>query len=338
MSARVMASLWMGLTVATLAACATGSDSGAPAVSGSAPPPAIESPSGDSARSVETARLVDVGSGRTLYLACSGRGSPTVVLVSGKGERAETWMTGDDGGPSAHAVYPRVAQGNRVCAYDRPGTESVNASGREPGRSTLVPQPTTGTDAARDLNAVLEASGEPGPYVLVGHSYGGDIVRLYAAANPTRVAGLVLDDALSEDLTKRLTPEQTVEFEKLNSPETQHSLPGAETFQLSRVEAELRAVKGPPGVPTIVLSADRTPISSADIASGQLPPFVTQEFADALWSAQLAAQDELAAKFPGAVHITRTNSAHYIHVEQPTLVVDAIYEVIARARGTSTPR
>jgi pimeloyl-ACP methyl ester carboxylesterase len=64
---------------------------------------------------------------------------------------------------------------------------------------------------------------------------------------------------------------------------------------------------------------------------------VTQEFADALWTAQLAAQDELAAKFSGATHITKTNSGHYIHVEQPQLVVDAITQVVDAARGTPRP-
>src|SRR3954453_196848 len=73
-----------------------------------------------------------------------------------------------------------------------------------------------------------------------------------------------------------------------------------------------------------VLSADRTVISAADIASGQLPPFVDQAFADALWSAQLAAQDELAPNLLGATHITSTNAGHYIHVEQPQIVVEAI--------------
>jgi hypothetical protein len=64
---------------------------------------------------------------------------------------------------------------------------------------------------------------------------------------------------------------------------------------------------------------------------------VDQEFADALWAAQLAAQDELAKMFPGAEHITNTNSNHYIHNEQPQLVIDAIRQVVDAARdGTET--
>ena len=110
-------------------------------------------------------------------------------------------------------MYPQTARITRVCAYDRPGTETTTATGRQASRSTPVPQPITGTAAANDLSDMLDASGEPGPYLLVGHSFGGDIIRLYAAAHPTNVAGLVLVDALSEDLPTGLTAEQTANLE-----------------------------------------------------------------------------------------------------------------------------
>jgi pimeloyl-ACP methyl ester carboxylesterase len=289
------------------------------------------------APAADVARAVDIGGGRTIYLTCTGSGSPTIVLVSGLGERADNWSVTADPGRDDQAVYPQAARMSRVCAYDRPGTETMTANGREASRSSSVPQPTTGTAAAADLDAVLTAAGEPGPFVLVGHSYGGDIIRLYAAAHPGDVAGLVLVDALSEDLPERLTAQQTANLEKLNSPTTQGRPPGAEEFRFSVVFPELRAISTTPIVPTVVLSADRKVISAADIASGQLPPFVDQAFADALWAAQLAAQDELAATFPGATHITSTNSGHYIHVEQPQVVVQAIREVLSRARATPRP-
>ena len=272
-----------------------------------------------------------------MYLTCSGIGSPTVVLVSGLGERADNWAVTADPIAASQAVYAQIAPVSRVCAYDRPGTEMTTATGRQASRSTPVPQPTTGTAAANDLSAMLDASGEPGPYLLVGHSFGGDIIRLYAAAHPTNVAGLVLVDALSEDLPTRLTAEQSANLENLNSPATQGRPADSESFQFSVVFPELRAITTMPAVPTVVLSADRKVISAADIASGQLPPFVDQVFADALWSAQLAAQDQLAAKFPGATHITKTNAGHYIHVENPQIVVDAIRQVFNQAgRATQT--
>ena len=327
---RIATAAMLGAALSFLTGCAAADPS---AVPGASPPAVVPTaPAGDSARSVA------IGGGRTMYLICRGSGSPTVVLVSGLGERSDNWDLTTDPGTSAPAVFPQVGRFTRVCAYDRPGTETTTAAGREDSRSTPVPQPTSGSGAAADLAAMLAASGEPGPYVLVGHSYGGDIVRLYAAAHPREVAGLVLVDALSEDLPTRLTPEQSADLERLNSPATQGRPAGAEQFRFDVVFPELRAITSSPAVPTVVLTADRKVISAADIASGQLPAFVTQAFADALWSAQLAAQDDLARRFPGAEHVTVTNSGHYIHVEQPQLVVDAISRVVAQVRGKPRPR
>ena len=327
---RLATTLLVGLTITAMAGCASASDPAAPPVSASGQPTTATAPSGDIATSI------DIGGGRTMYLTCSGQGSPTVVLVSGLGERADNWAVTTDPNASGQAVYPQTARITRVCAYDRPGTETTTATGRQASRSTPVPQPITGTAAANDLSDMLDASGEPGPYLLVGHSFGGDIIRLYAAAHPTNVAGLVLVDALSEDLPTRLTAEQTANLENLNSPATQGRPAGSETFQYSVVFSELRASTTMPTVPTVVLSGDRIVISAADIASGQLPAFVDQAFADALWSAQLAAQDELAAKFPGATHITKTSAGHYIHLDNPQIVVDAIRQVISQA-GRASP-
>jgi hypothetical protein len=69
------------------------------------------------------------------------------------------------------------------------------------------------------------------------------------------------------------------------------------------------------------------------LAAGQLPAGVDQEFADALWAAQLAAQDKLARMFPGAKHITNTNSTHYIHLDNPQLVIDSIRQVVDAVRN-----
>jgi pimeloyl-ACP methyl ester carboxylesterase len=145
------------------------------------------------------AGLVDIGGSRKMYLKCSGRGSPTVVLIGGLRASAEDWSISDKSKPT---VFAEVGKFTRVCACDRPGTPV----GEKPSRSDSVPQPTTAKDAVADLHALLRAAGEPGPYVLVGHSYGGLIVRLYASTYPEDVAGLVLVDALSEALQDAETP------------------------------------------------------------------------------------------------------------------------------------
>jgi len=266
--------------------------------------------------------MVDIGGGRSIFMECRGSGAPTVVLVAGLGERAANWSETTD--QAELGVFPRVATFSRVCAYDRPGTATATAGGWEMTASTPVQQPITAADAAADLDALLQASGEQGPYVLVGHSFGGDIVRLYAGADPATVAGVVLDDALSENLVDDLTPAQRADFEQLNAPDIQGKPAGSETFELATLIQQMRAAPPVPDVPTVILTADTFTISPEGIASGAYPPFVDQTFADALWSAQLAAQEKLAANFPNARHITDTHATHYIHVEQPQLVVEAI--------------
>src|SRR6267154_1993741 len=99
------------------------------------------------------AGLVDIGGGRKIYLKCSGRGSPTVVLVGGLRASADDWSTSNKSTP---AVFPEVAKFTRVCACDRPGTPV----GEKPSRSDPVPQPTTAKDAVADLHALLGAAGE----------------------------------------------------------------------------------------------------------------------------------------------------------------------------------
>ena len=161
--------------------------------------------------------LVDIGGGRKMYLECRGAGSPTVVLVAGLKGSAEDWNITKQSKPT---VFAEVAKFSRVCAYDRPGTPV----GEKPSRSDPVPQPTTAGDAVADLHALLNSAGEAKPYVLVGHSYGGLVVRLYASAYPEDVCGLVLVDALSEELRNAETPEQWAIQRKLMEGDIRESL------------------------------------------------------------------------------------------------------------------
>ena len=121
-------------------------------------------------------RLYDVG-GHRLHLDCTGSGSPTVVLMSGLGGNSAGWAR----------IAPAVAGTTRVCAYDRAGQ----------GWSEDASVPQDGVAAATDLHTLLARAGEDGPYVLVGHSIGGDYAMTYAARYPEQVAGMVLLDATS---------------------------------------------------------------------------------------------------------------------------------------------
>jgi pimeloyl-ACP methyl ester carboxylesterase len=270
--------------------------------------------------------LVDIGGGRKMYMKCRGTGSPTVVLVSGYPNAADVW-TVQPYPKNERPVFAEVAKFTRVCAYDRPGTIRVTDDTLSP--STPVAQPTSAKPAAADLDALLRASGEPGPYVLAGHSFGGPIVRLYAGAHPADLGGLVLVDALSEDLWNGLTPKQEAVYEELNAaPPGSH----AEDLDHPAIFQQLRESPPAPTVPVIVLTADRPQLTREVLAKGQFPAGVDQEFADALWAAQLAAQEKLAKKFPGAQHITDTNSTHYIQLYNPQLVTDSIRRVVEAER------
>jgi len=268
------------------------------------------------------AASVDIGHGRKMFLTCNGHGAPTVVLISGFADTHDVWTARAAASPT---VFDGTARFTRVCAYDRPGTSTDD----RPGRSTPVHQPTTARAGAADLAALLRAAHAPGPYVLVGHSYGGDIARVYAAQHPRSVVGLVLVDALSETLPAGLTPEQLAVYERLNTP--QNAPATAERVNWQALFAQLRhtpAVR----VPTVVLSADTPQLTPEVIAQGGLPSGVDQAFADALWAAQLAAQDNLAHRYPGSIHVTKTDSTHYIHLERPRLVTRWIRHVVRRAR------
>jgi len=290
----------------------------------------FDGPVAGAAGNSDFAGSVDIGSGRKMYLKCTGEGSPTVVLVGGLRASAEDWSISDKSKPT---VFTQVGKFTRVCACDRPGTPV----GEKPSRSDAVPQPTTATDAVADLHALLGAAGEVGPYVLVGHSYGGLIVRLYASTYPKDVFGLVLVDALSEGLQDAETPQQWAIQRKLiqgDDPESLALYPALERIDVQRSCHQMRAASALPSMPIVVLSADRPwgPEVQSMITAGKLPGDVPPDFGYVVDAAQKKAQERLAKLVPNEKHITKTNSGHEIHKEQPQLVINAIREVVDAVR------
>ena len=297
---------------------------------------ALDPAAAHATQSGDFAGLVDVGGGRKMYLECRGIGSPPVVLVAGLRGSAEDWNIAEKPGPR---VFPEVAKFTRVCAYDRPGTPV----GEKPSRSDPVPQPTTAGTAVADLHALLIAAGEAGPYVLVAHSYGGLIGRLYASTYPDDVSGLVLIDALSEGLKDAETPEQWAIQRKLIEGDVRDGVaqyPALETIDVDRSFNQMRAASPLRQLPLIVLSADRAwgPQIPSMIAAGTLPADVPPDFGYATDAAQKQAQERLAKLVPNAKHISNTNSGHEIHKEQPQLVIAAIRQVVDAVRGGSRQR
>jgi pimeloyl-ACP methyl ester carboxylesterase len=124
-------------------------------------------------------KLVEVG-GHRLHVNCSGKGRPTVVVENGLGDFSFDWIL----------VQSRVSRFTRVCTYDRAGY-----AWSDPG-----PKPRTFAQLNLELHDALSKLGERGPFVLVGHSYGGPVIRSFAAHYSRDVAGVVLVDAAHEGL------------------------------------------------------------------------------------------------------------------------------------------
>jgi pimeloyl-ACP methyl ester carboxylesterase len=119
-------------------------------------------------------RMVEID-GRKLHIDCIGQGSPTVVLEAGLGDSSLVWSL----------VQPKLAAITRVCSYDRSGTAWSYDAGPQHGLSR----------AADDLYRLLKISGEHPPYLLVGHSWGGWLITVYARRHLENVSGIVLVDS-----------------------------------------------------------------------------------------------------------------------------------------------
>lgn len=283
--------------------------------------------------------LVDIGGGRKMYLTCSGAGSPTVVLISGKGNGAADWKEILDPSDPAHgadydavawgkgalhesesAVFPMVSHWTRVCAYDRPGTRLDGAD-----QSTPIAQPHRADQAAGDLHRLLTAAGEFGPYVLVAHSYGGVIAMLFARTWPAEVTGLVMVDAATELMQKIATPEALAKWDEVNR---QSSPAAPEGVMLTDAFAKIDAASPLRALPAVVLSADKPWQPPSATKESQTAAGVT--FAD--WEAS----ETLLATTLDAKHVVNTRSGHAIYAYSPQLVVDAIREVVDAARRGRT--
>jgi len=298
---------------------------------------ALDPAAAHAAESSDFAGLVDIGGDRKIYLECRGAGSPTVVLISGKGNGAADWSevldpadparqvpfdsVGAGGGrlfESESAVFPAVSRFTRVCAYDRPGTRIEGAN-----TSTPVAQPHRVDQDVDDLRKLLAVAREPGPYVLVPHSYGGLIALLYARLYPDEVAGLVMVDAASEGIKRVANAENLAGFDASNKISTPTA---PEAVELLDAIEKINAAPAMPDRPAVVLSADKPSQPAALDAKGETAGGPTITFAD--W---LAAQDLLAASL-NAKHVTKTRSGHNIYLYDPELVVDAIRKVVNEVR------
>jgi pimeloyl-ACP methyl ester carboxylesterase len=267
--------------------------------------------------SVET--FVDVG-GRRLRSLSLGSGTPAVVLEAGMGQTLETWRL----------VQPEVARWTRVVSYDRAGL----------GASDPAPVTRTCADLAADLRALLPRLDVHPPVVLVGHSLGGLVVRLYAHRHPEDVAGVVLVDAPNPAYPARalalLPPGSPGECAEV-----------AESRALFRAIAE--GTDAPDGAEAIVWSASlRQALAAASlgdtplvVVSGDRPapfdPDFPLELAARISALVRSCQRELVGLSTRGAHVVSPLGGHMVHLDQPELVVEAVRSLLDAARTERGP-
>jgi pimeloyl-ACP methyl ester carboxylesterase len=223
--------------------------------------------------------------GRALRMLVSGSGASTVVFENGLGPPLEMWGK----------VQPHVSRFARTVTYDRAGV----------GLSEDGPSPRDGRQIVTELRAALRAAGLPPPYVLVGASFGGLYVRVFAGMYPAEVSGMVLVDP-THDVER---PERPLH------PELAVALETAEQARRSRI---------PPGVPLVLIDA----VSEHDVpfATSTIRALRAKQRSEI--DAESRAYKEWLDTIPGARLIVTHHSGHNIPIEQPELVVETIRQVV----------
>jgi pimeloyl-ACP methyl ester carboxylesterase len=237
---------------------------------------------------------VDVG-GHILNLLIGGQGSPAVILEGGFGGGISSWSS----------VQAKIAEFAQVVSYDRAGL----------GQSEPGPKPRSAKQIALELHTALQTSGINPPYVLVGHSLGGPFIRVFAGMYPRDVAGMVLIDPSQEtfdDWAKTHLPPESKE-EKAQLAKASRGIRD-EAAALNTTYDQARAANLPPRIPITLLTAMQDNSMPAE--------------ARKVWAEK---QKEWIEKISGGKRIVAKESGHFIQVQEPKLVVDAIREVVKQS-------
>jgi len=255
-------------------------------------------------------RMIDIG-GRRLAMTCTGAGSPAVILETGLGAESRDWA----------AVQDSISTVTRVVRYDRANR----------GASDPAPGPRTALDMVADLRRMLRAAEIDGPYLLVGHSFGGLIVRVYAQRHGDEVAGVVLADSMHRD--------QFDVFSPLFPPPSP-----AEPPVLGRIRAFWQGGwRSPDSTPEKIdlvasIRQDREVTSLGDVplhvvaAGATMRQLAPAGIGDALQEKWQSLQMDFLKLSTRAVHLLAPQSGHFVQRDAPQAVGDAIRAVIALTR------
>ena len=261
---------------------------------------------------------VDVG-GYKLRIICTGQGTPIVIVDAGYAEPAVesgNWLN----------VRYGVEKTTRICVYDRAG---LGWSG------VARTQARTSQDMVEDLHTLLVNANVPGPYILVGHLFGGFNVRLYASQYPDEVVGMVLVDSDHPDYEPEtlavLPPESPGEPDILKSMRTYGLYPdpsyNPERLDFIASAAQVRAADPLGDLPLVVLTRSPNPASGCCV-DPTLPPDISAKMVQVWQDLQI----DLTGLSSNSTHIVATKAGPFIQVEEPQLVIDAILKVIDEAK------
>jgi pimeloyl-ACP methyl ester carboxylesterase len=289
-------------------------------------------------------KLVDVG-GYRVHLYCTGSGSPTVVIV-GAGFSFDWGL-----------VQPEVASFTQVCSYDNSGSAWSDDGPTD-----------TCTLRVSEIHNALKNAGIKGPYVLVGHSLGALVARLYAGRYPNEVAGVVFVDHAISMINRRSSPsggsvppppmlppptpppggprimismEDDPNFGKLSAQDRELHLwattqaHGKENSSESPLDMLQECV----AQADAIIKDQGHPLGDkplVDVSAGSAPPMPMPPSIAEQWRIKYAElQAKLLAFSGNSKQLVAENSGHFIIIDRPDVVIDAISQVVQAVRENS---
>jgi pimeloyl-ACP methyl ester carboxylesterase len=279
-------------------------------------------------------KLVDVG-GYRVHLYCTGSGSPTVVIV-GAGFSFNWGL-----------VQPEVAKFTQVCSYDHSGI-GWSDSGPKDSCSLRV----------SEVHTALKNAGIKGPYVLVGHSLGGLVARIYAGQYPDEVAGMIFVDhahapgplTLSGPPSgdaKALPPtpppmpsspgggapvaggiESDPNFSRLSARDRElHLWAMSQTRNQMALQSNHEIVPGCTAAADAISKEHPHPLGDKPLVDISTNEFRSPEY-DKL-------QTDLLSLSRNSQQIVAAQSGHFIIIDRPDVVIDAISQVVRSVRNNA---
>lgn len=258
-----------------------------------------------------------------MYYDCRGDKTPTVVIDVGLGDASANWIK----------IADALSEDTRVCTYDRSGY----------GYSGVGPDARTTAQIADELDVLLEFASIPGPYVLVGHSFGGYTAQYFATTYPDKTVGLVLVDSSHSDQIERLKPMEkhrdsdkkinilkpaisSEEYNELEKRWYQLNQSRKATFTLmdemkyfGRSAEQVGKARKKLTIPTAVITRGK-----------EFLPYVEGVSMEDVWQNM---QKELLELSSNSWQVIAENSGHNIYKDEPEIIINNIKKVVREARN-----